>query len=74
MIDHCLALNQIDFIENCEILSNLVVPDSVVKYLNSKNIQTFHALRNTIEIDSRHIHYCYNDNLKETVVLQQHEA
>jgi hypothetical protein len=46
VIDHFLALNQIDLLENCEILSNLVVPDSVLKYLNRKNIQSFHALRN----------------------------
>lgn len=65
-----MALNQIDLIENCEILCNLVVPDSVVKYLNTKNIQTFHAMRNTLEIESRHIHYCYNDNIMETVVLE----
>ena len=34
IIDHHFALNQIDLIENCDVLSNVVVPDSVLKHLN----------------------------------------
>ena len=69
-----MAVNQIDLLENCEILSNLVIPDSVLKYLNRKNIQSFHALRNTLEIESRNIHYCYNDNFSETIVDEESSA
>lgn len=36
IIDHSFALNQFDFIENCEGLSNFVLPDTVLKYLNRK--------------------------------------
>jgi len=34
IIDHHFALNQIDLIENCDVLSNVVIPDSVLKHLN----------------------------------------
>ena len=34
IIDHHFALNQIDIIENCDVLSNVVIPDSVLKHLN----------------------------------------
>ena len=34
ILDHHFALNQIDLIENCDVLSNVVVPDSVLKHLN----------------------------------------
>ena len=34
IIDHHLALNQIDLIENCEVLANVVVADTVLKHLN----------------------------------------
>lgn len=34
IIDHHFALNQIDLIENCDVLSNVVVADSVLKHLN----------------------------------------
>ena len=34
IIDHHFALNQIDLIENCDVLSNVVVIDSVLKHLN----------------------------------------
>jgi hypothetical protein len=36
IVDHYFALNHIDFIENCEILTNVVVPDSILKHLNRK--------------------------------------
>lgn len=36
IIDHQFALNQYDFIENCNVLSNLVLSDSVLKYINRK--------------------------------------
>lgn len=36
IIDHLFGLNQIDFIENCQVLSNVVIPDSVLKHLNRK--------------------------------------
>jgi len=36
IVDHSFALNQFDFIENCQALSNFVLPDSVLKYLNRK--------------------------------------
>jgi len=38
IMDHLFALNQIDVIENCSTLANMVLPDSVLKYLNRKNI------------------------------------
>lgn len=34
IIDHQFALDQIDFIENCAHLKNVVVIDSVLKHLN----------------------------------------
>lgn len=34
IIDHHFALNQFDIIENCDILANVVVPDSVLKHIN----------------------------------------
>jgi hypothetical protein len=34
VIDHQFALNQMDFIENCAHLKNVVVLDSVLKHLN----------------------------------------
>ena len=34
IIDHHFALNQIDLIENCDVLANIVVPDSVLKHVN----------------------------------------
>ena len=49
VIDHFFARNQIDILENCDILSNLVVSDTILRYLNRENIQTFHGLRNTLE-------------------------
>ena len=36
IVDHQFALNQYDFIENCQALSNFVLPDTVLKYLNRK--------------------------------------
>jgi hypothetical protein len=36
IIDHHFALNQIDMIENCDVLSNVVLPDSVLKHLNKQ--------------------------------------
>ena len=36
IVDHKFALNQYDFIENCEALSNFVLPDTVMKYINKK--------------------------------------
>ena len=36
IIDHQFALNQFDFIENCQALSNFVLPDTVLRYLNKK--------------------------------------
>ena len=53
IIDHIFALNQIDILENCNILSNLVIPDTVLRYLNRKNIQAFHGLRNTMELETQ---------------------
>ncbi len=38
IIDHQFALNQIDFIENCSHLKNVVVLDSVLKHVNKANI------------------------------------
>ena len=34
IIDHHFALNQFDLIENCDVLSNIVLPDSVLKHVN----------------------------------------
>ena len=36
IVDHSFALNQFDFIENCDALSNFVLPDTVLKYMNRK--------------------------------------
>ena len=33
IIDHHFALNQIDLIENCDVLSNVVIVDSVLKHM-----------------------------------------
>lgn len=49
IVDHLFALNQYDFIENCDALSNFVLPDTVLRYLNRKNIQSFHGMKNLIE-------------------------
>ena len=38
IIDHHFALDQIDLIENCDVLKNVVVCDSVLKHLNKINI------------------------------------
>ena len=34
IIDHHFALNQFDLIENCDVLANVVLPDSVLKHVN----------------------------------------
>ena len=68
IIDHLFALNQIDIIENCDTLTNIVVPDTVLKNLNRKSIMTFHGLRNTLELNYRQFYYFYNENFKETFV------
>ena len=34
IIDHHFALNQIDLIENCDVLSNVVLADSILKHVN----------------------------------------
>lgn len=49
IVDHLFTLNQYDFIENCEALSNFVLPDTVLRYINRKNIQSFHGMKNLIE-------------------------
>lgn len=36
IIDHHFALDQIDLIENCDVLSNLVIVDSVLKHMNKQ--------------------------------------
>lgn len=66
IIDHHFALNQIDLIENCDVLSNVVVPDSVLKHLNKMNIQAFHGMRNVSEQEDRRFYYFYNENFAET--------
>jgi len=66
IIDHHFALNQIDLIENCDVLSNVVVIDSVLKHLNKINIQAFHGLRNVAELEDRQFYYFYNENCIET--------
>lgn len=71
VIDHLVALNKIDLLENCEILSNLVVCDTLLKFLNRKNIQSFHALRNTLEQIGRNFYYLYNENFAETLVDEE---
>ena len=38
IVDHVLANSRIDMLENCEALTNLVIPDTVLRYLNRKNI------------------------------------
>jgi hypothetical protein len=38
IIDHLFALNQIDLIENCDALSNLVVSDTILRHLQKKHI------------------------------------
>jgi len=38
IVDHHFALNQIDLIENCDVLANIVIPDSVLKHVNKINI------------------------------------
>jgi len=68
IVDHLFTLNQFDFIENCEALSNFVLPDTVLRYLNRKNIQSFHGMKNLIEQEQRQIYYFYNENFKETHV------
>ena len=66
IIDHHFALDQIDLIENCDVLKNVVVCDSVLKHLNKINIQAFHGLRNVIEFEDRRFYYFYNENHSET--------
>ena len=73
VIDHHFALDQIDIIENCDILSNLVVPDTVLKHLFKKNVQTFHGLRNTLEQSRRQMYYHYNENFSDTFVDDRDE-
>lgn len=75
IIDHLFALNQIDTIENCSTMSNIVVPDTVLRYLNRKNIQSFHGLRNTIDgQEGRYFHYFYNENCQETYLDESSEV
>lgn len=70
IIDHHFALNQIDLIENCDVLSNVVVADSVLKHLNKMNIQAFHGLRNVSEQEDRRMYYFYNENFAETDISE----
>jgi len=37
-MDHHLALNKIDLIENCDTFDNIVVLDSVLRHLWKKNV------------------------------------
>ena len=65
--DHLFALSQIDTIENCTALTNLAVPDTVLRYLHRKNIQSFHSLRNVMDAqEGRNFYYFYNENCQET--------
>jgi hypothetical protein len=66
IVDHHFALNQIDMIENCDVLSNVVVLDSVLKHMNKVNIQGFHGLRNVLEQEDRRFYYFYNENCADT--------
>jgi hypothetical protein len=74
IVDHLLALNRTEVLENCDALSNLVIPDTVLRYLNRKNIQAFHGIRNTMEMahtneevkSGRSFYYFYNENFAET--------
>ncbi len=34
ILDHHFALNQFDLIENCDVLANCVLVDSVLKHIN----------------------------------------
>mmetsp|Transcript_18119 Transcript_18119/g.30951 ORF Transcript_18119/g.30951 Transcript_18119/m.30951 type:complete len:102 (+) Transcript_18119:294-599(+) len=68
LIDHHFALNQIDIIENCDTLQNIVVSDTVLRHLLKKNVQSFHGLRNTVEQTSRKLYYFYNENFTQTFV------
>jgi hypothetical protein len=81
IIDHLFALNQIDLLENCDCLSNVVVADTVLRYLNQKNIQAFHGLRNTLEMANsadeeaaqRRFFYLYNENFVETYLDEERD-
>lgn len=74
IVDHLLALNRTEVLENCDALSNLVIPDTVLRYLQRKNIQAFHGIRNTMEMahstdeeaSGRAFYYLYNENFAET--------
>ena len=80
-MDHVLCNNRIDVIENCEALTNIVVPDTVLRYLSRKNIQAFHGLRNTIETSNstdestgRLFYYLYNENFSETYLDEDRDT
>jgi hypothetical protein len=77
LIDTDFALNQIDFLINFEPLSKVIVPDTVLKHVNKKNIQLFHQLKEIIEAyssgannqsDLRQFYYIYNDNFEPTYI------
>ncbi len=38
IMDHHLALNKIDLVENCDTFDNIVVLDSVLRHLWKKNV------------------------------------
>ena len=59
-------MEQIDLIENCDVLSNVVVCDSILRHLNRVNIQAFHGLRNISELEDRRFYCYYNENSAET--------
>jgi hypothetical protein len=58
-------------LENCDVLSNIVLPDSVLKHLNKTNIQAFHGLRNVAEQEDRRFYYFYNENFIETAIKDE---
>ena len=75
IIDHEFALDQIDFLENYDALARLVVPDTVLKYLNKKHLQSYFSLKALIDRDDqRQLYYLYNENFEKTYVDKKSES
>lgn len=51
-----------------------MLPDTVLKYLNRKNIQSFHGMKNLLEQEQRKIYYFYNENFTQTFIKNDNQS
>ncbi|EGR33437.1 rnb family protein, putative [Ichthyophthirius multifiliis] len=67
ILDEYTVLNQIDVIQNCPKLVNVVIMQTIVQNIKQKNVNTYNNLRNLVESEIyRKIHIFANEYSKDT--------